>query len=368
MKKVFLIAYKNLIKEKGRLLITVGGVTFSVVLILLLLGLYLGWSTQMTRFLGNIEADYWVGSRGSSDLSHGISVLPRNTIDQLNETSGIEKVTPLVGRQVSFDFNGKEVYIYLIGQNKDKVVRPYKNIEGKDIPDEGEIVIDVAFAQKEKVKIGDTLSAQGNELRVVGISRGGDVLAYSYAITTESDARRILDAENYTNFFIVKSSDIEKTKGSIQEKLPNVEVITKADFLNNNSMIIKEAFLPIIVVILIVSVIIGIAVIGLTIFTSVIEKGREYGVLKAIGYTGGQLFSIAVIQAVIAGLLGLILGNLLAPLVASLAALFVGGFIYELGTKEIVIVVLAVILMSVISSFIPLRRIISIDPAEVFKA
>ena len=73
-KSVFVIAFKNLFKEKGRLLITVGGVTFSVILILLLLGLYAGWSTQVKKFLGGIEAEFWVGSKGSSDLSHGISI------------------------------------------------------------------------------------------------------------------------------------------------------------------------------------------------------------------------------------------------------------------------------------------------------
>src|SRR3990167_6485808 len=106
MNTIFLIAFKNLFKEKGRLLITVGGVTFSVVLILLLLGLYQGWSTQITKFLGNIEADFWVGSNGSSDLSHGISILPVQTRTQLEDIEGIDRVTPFVGRQISFELSG----------------------------------------------------------------------------------------------------------------------------------------------------------------------------------------------------------------------------------------------------------------------
>ena len=113
---------------------------------------------------------------------------------------------------------------------------------------------------------------------------------------------------------------------------------------------------------------VGIAVIGLTIFTAVIEKSREYGVLKAIGYRNSQLFGIALIQALIAGVIGFALGYALTPLVATLAKVFEPSFIYELGLREISTVFVVTILMSIIASFLPLHRLLRIDPAKVFKA
>lgn len=62
---VFLIAFRNLFGEKGRFFITVGGVAFSVILILILLGLYQGWERQMTKFLGAIPTDLWVGQKAA---------------------------------------------------------------------------------------------------------------------------------------------------------------------------------------------------------------------------------------------------------------------------------------------------------------
>lgn len=365
---VLLIAYKNLFKEKIRLAITIGGVTFSVVLILLLLGLYLGWSTQVTKFLEGIPADFWVGSEGSSDLSHGISILPRDTLEKLEGLEGVSKVTPFVGRQIGFDINGKEAHFYLISQEEGSVIKPSKIVEGKANPASGEITIDQSFAKDEKLELGDMIKIQDTELKISGISSGGNLLVYSYAIAREDDVRKILNASDYTNYFIVESNDKNLFLSDMKNDLPGLQAIEKSDFMENNAGIVKDTFLPIIAVLTLVAVIIGIAVIGLTIFTSVIEKSREYGVLKAIGYKNGQLFQIAVIQAVFAGLLGLLLGNLLAPLIANTASSFVGGFIYELTAREIAIVSGVVILMSVLASLIPLKKILSIDPAEVFKA
>jgi len=365
---IVLIAFKNLFKEKGRLLITISGVTFSVVLILLLLGLYQGWSTQITKFLGGIEADLWVGSNGSSDLSHGISILPKDTGAQLEDVAGTDKVVPFVGRQISFSLNGGDSHVYLIGQDEDKIIHPYTIVEGKSSPDKGEIIIDQTFARKENLNIDDKLDIQGVELRIAGISKGGNLLAYTYAIATTEDVRDALKANDYTNYFIIKSSDPELTEKEIKDKYPNLQAIPKDNFINNNSVIIKDSFLPIIAVLLLVALVIGTAIIGLTIYTSVVEKSREYGVLKAIGYTNYQLFGIAVIQSFMAGLLGLIVGNILAPIIAQIAYEFVGGFIYENGYSQIIGVAVTVMLMSILASFIPLKRILSIDPAEVFKA
>ena len=336
-KSVFVIAFKNLFKEKGRLLITVGGVTFSVILILLLLGLYAGWSTQVKKFLGGIEAEFWVGSKGSSDLSHGISILPRKTIDQLESIEGIEKVTPFVGRQISFELDGQEAHVYLIGQDEGKIIKPYKIVKGSSNLSKGQIIIDEAFAQENNLTIGDKLIIQGVELKITGISRGGNLLAYTYAISTQEDAREALNANDYTNYFIISapSAKGDRIAQEIKNKSPDLEIISKESFLESNSAIVKDSFLPIIAVLLIIAFVIGISVIGLTIYTSVIEKNREYGVLKALGYTNFQLFYIAVTQALIAGGLGLVIGNILAPLIARLASEFVGGFIYELNYIKI---------------------------------
>src|SRR3990167_8788134 len=105
---MWLIAVRNLFGEKGRLVITIGGVAFAVMLILVLLGLYVGWEHQMTKFLGNISADLWVGQAGSGDMSHRSSMLPANLARELESKSYIKQVSTFIGRQVGVKISGVE--------------------------------------------------------------------------------------------------------------------------------------------------------------------------------------------------------------------------------------------------------------------
>jgi len=365
----FLIARQNLFSEKGRLLITAGGVAFSVIFILLLLGLYQGWSTQITKFLGAIDSDLWVGQKGSRDLSHSLSLLPIDLLEKVQNQPSVKAVSPFIGRQLTFELKGQEAHLYLVGVDPGNLVRPYKIKEGKARPSKNEIIIDNAFAQKERLKVNDTLIIQSKTLKIVGISEGGNLLVYTFALIDQADLIDLLQFQQFTNYFLVKTNiNVNEAQNLLQKEFPELSIVKKEQFLKNNAALLSETFLPIIGVLLLVAVLIGIAVIGLTIFTAAIEKSREYGVLKALGFTDRQLFAISLIQSIIAGFLGLLLGNILAPLLAFLAQTITGGFLYEVGPREIILVAVLTLVMSIAASLLPLRRILSIDPAQVFKA
>jgi putative ABC transport system permease protein len=178
----------------------------------------------------------------------------------------------------------------------------------------------------------------------------------------------LTEFNGFVNYFLVRSSNIQRSEDAIVQALTGVEAIDREDFSLRNSAIIREAFLPILGVLVIVAVAIGIAIIGLMIFTATLEKRREYGVLKAIGYTNSQLFVIALVQSLVAGVIGFVVGSVLAPIVAEIAAKFVGGFIYDLGVRELAVVGAGTLVMSAVAALLPLRVLVSIDPADVFKA
>jgi len=365
---VLLIAFRNLFGEKGRFIITVGGVVFSVILILILLGLYQGWQLQMSRFLNTIPVDLWVGQKGSRDTVHSISLLPRTLEDNLAAIEGASNVAPFVGRQISFELNGKDAHIFLLGMGENNGIKPYKMVAGESSLENNEVIIDMIFARSENLSVGDTISVNGVDLKITGISSGGNLLVYSYAFAPLETVRKILESDQITNYYLIQSSNAQLAKVQLGTRFPNLEITEHQKFVENNTGIIKQTFLPIIGILVVIALAIGILVIGLTIFTATIEKSKEYGVLKAVGYTSLQLFWIAFIQACIAGIIGFIAGVFLAEIIATIGTRFVGGFIVDIGIKEILSVFFITLLMSAVASFIPLRRIISIDPAQVFKA
>lgn len=367
---MFFLAHKNLTQEKTRLLISVGGVAFSVALIMILTGLYQGWRNKIGEYIRTVPANVWVMQSGSQELFHTPSVLPLSIGERIENIKGVESVKPFNARRVDVDVNGKELSLYVIAfDNTNDIGKPARIVEGKASPGNGEIIVD--RSQHKKVKIGDIIAVAQNELKVVGYADGGDLVTSSFAFAPKDDLNRIQELPNATNFYVVKTNpgaDDNAVIQDIKQSIAGVDAVTKDNFVDNNTKIITDTFLPVILVLLIIGIAVGITVIGLTIFTSTIEKAKEYGVLKAIGLKNRQLYSIVIEQALIAGIIGFIIGTALAFGLGATVGQVVPQFVSQVRFIDVVWILGLTIVMSVLAAYIPIRRLAGIDPAEVFRA
>src|SRR3989338_11439342 len=281
------IALKNLFQEKTRFLISVGGVAFSVLLILILQGLYQGWQNRMGEYIRELSGGLGGGQEGSRDMFHSVSIIALSDKEKIESIDGVSQVASFSGRQMELHLNGKEAPTFVVGYDADSGVGgPLRVVEGKAVPFSGEIIVDRVFSENKKVKIGETLPIGQENFKIAGIAEGGNVVLYQYSFISKEDAERLFKLSGVTNYFLVKLSDKSKDREvakEIKEAIPSTQVFTKREFVDKNTEIVRETFLPIILVLVIIGFAVGAAVIGLTIFTSTIEKSREYGVLKAIG-------------------------------------------------------------------------------------
>jgi len=366
------IALKNLFQEKTRLIISVGGVAFSVLLIIILVGLYQGWQNRMGEYIRALPADFWVGQKGSRDLVHSMSILPTADLEKVKSIPGVDQAISFTGRQIEAQVKGRDVRTFVVGYDPSAGIGgPLRVAEGKKFPAPGEIIVDRVFAKNKDVKIGDSLPIAGEEFEVVGISEGGNLVLFQYSFVTLEDAQKIFRLKNLTNYLLINVSS-QANKEAVMEEIKKTvsgsEVFTREEFVKNNTEIVSETFLPIIFVLVLIGFAVGITIIGLTIFTSTIEKSREYGVLKAIGVGNGQLYTIVAQQALVAGVVGYVLGLILAAFINILVGRFVPEFITQFRLFDFGWIFVASCLMSLLAAFIPIRRIAHINPAEVFKA
>ena len=114
--------------------------------------------------------------------------------------------------------------------------------------------------------------------------------------------------------------------------------------------------------------VVGGAVIGLTTYTATIEKSRDFGVLKALGASGTYLYGIVITQSLIVGVLGSLLGLGVSAVAADLIQRRIPEFMTDLRWTDAGLVFAGAIVMAVLASWLPVRRINSIDPAMVFRA
>lgn len=366
------IARKNLLAEKTRLAISVGGVAFAVLLILVLQGLYQGWDRRMGVYIEQTPADIWVAQEGADDMFHSMSLLPANLQERSEKIDGVAEVHPLHSRRYAFNIEGEEALTVILGYHAEEGVGgPLEMVEGESIPGPGEIIIDRAFANKYDLHLGDILTMEDKDLRIVGISEGTDFLLYQYSFVAETEAQALFQMGDFVNYFLIRLEDageVDTVTDLIEAEFAGVQAFSREEFADTSRQLLEEYFIPVLAVLFAIGFAIGVAVIGLTTYTATIEKSREYGILKAIGAKNSDLYRILFEQGMIVGLLGFGVGAALSLVVNQAAAKVVPEFLTSIEPLDMSWVLGASLLMSLLASYIPMRRLAGIDPALVFKS
>lgn len=366
------IAWRNLVREKTRLAISVGGVAVAVMLILLLRGLYTGVNEQAAQYLRSVGADMWIGQAGTrGGFGHSVSVLPAELRSDLERVEGVTDVAPLFGRPVVVTAGGEDDDLFLMGYDvASGVGGPPEVIEGAQHPAAGEIILDRVFADEAGLDVGDDIEVSGRSLRVAGIGTGGNSLITQYAWVTIAEVEQVSGTPGIVSYFVVRAANgatPERVARDVASAVPGTTVTLSGEFVSDSTADIRESFVPILFVLVIIAVVVGTSVIGLTIYTSVLEKRQEYGVLKALGFSNRRLFGIVCRQALVAGLLGLAAGALLSIVVSGAIERLLPEFVTILHASDYALVVAATAAMSGLASILPVRRIAKLDPASVFR-
>ena len=374
---MLIVARKNLFHERIRLAISVGGVAVSVFLIGILLSLYRGWDEKVGQYVEDVPADVWVASEGATDFIQAASILPENVGTQLELLPEVETVSPLIVRPMEVlkagDAPGNEIEVQLVGYDPAiGLGGPLSVVEGKSPPGPGEIVIDRALSDRHGVEIGDRLVRGAGSLAVVGKSAGGDFVFTQVAFVTLATAEDFLEIQpdTWRTFFLVTLEDPtqrEALEERVEVNSTGIVLFSGPDFADETRQRLLGNILPMLVVVLSVAFTVGLAVAGLTIYTATVERTREYGVLKAEGFTNLFLYRVVFEQSIVTSVLGFIVGAGLTILLAPFAQNLVPQFVVLVRWQDILGITGATLLMALIAAYIPVRRIARIDPVVVFK-
>lgn len=373
---MLLVARKNLFAEKTRLAISIGGVALSVFLIGILLSLFRGWSERVGSFVEDVPADLWVASDRATDFAAAGSLLPDFLGRQLELAPETDVVSPLIVRPLEMsratDDRDDTFDVQLVGYDPKKALGgPLTIVEGKSPPGPGEIIVDIAMHERHGVNIGDRLVRGNKSLTVVGYSDGGDFIYTQIGHVTIDTAIDFLDFEpQWRTFFVLTltdSSQVDLAAKRMALATPGVKYIPGDKFADDTRDRILGNILPILIVVLGLAFVVGLSVAGLTIYTATVEKSREYGILKAEGFTNPFLYRVVFEQSIITSVLGFLVGAGLTFLVAPFAQDTVPQFVVFVRWQDVAGVAGATLLMAIFAAYIPIRRLASIDPVTVFK-
>ena len=373
---MLLVTRKNLFSEPTRLAISVGGVAVSVLLITFLLALFRGWNEKVGGFVENVDADIWIAREGTTDFLAAGSILPAEPPEELSTLPAVERWSPLIVRPMTATKgatkDGTEMDVQLVGYDTQSGMGgPVRMEEGKEFPGPGEVIVDEALSHRYGVGIGDTIRAGGQLWRVVGKSSGGDFVASQTIFVALDQAQEALEMEGLATFFLLQLKDPsqwEQVVQDIERADPRVLAITSDDFAAATRDRVLSDVIPILMVILILAFTVGLVVAALTIYTATVEKAREYGILKAVGFSNGYLYRVVFEQSLVMGFLGFLIGAGLTVVVGPLTQEVVPQFVVFIRWQDVLGVAGFTLLMVLIAAYVPTRRLAAIDPVAVFKA
>lgn len=366
------LARKNVFHQKGKMILSILSIGASLAMILILLGFREGLYAALTAYINNLNVDLIVAQDGVSGLVSSSSVLPSDIHGQLEDLAQAQEAGHIVVAGVIFNREDTKTPVVLIGYDPQaEMGQPWRLGEGRYLQAKGEILLDTWLAQRSGVKVGDRVDLLGREFKVVGFTRGTSSWMSPYVFIPLEDAQETLGLNGAVSFHLLRlrqGADRNLAIQVIKSHVQGVDVIRPDTIAETDRRVIAAVMDRPIVVLLLVAIIIGVAVMGLTAYTAVMNRMREYSLLKALGANSFQLNGIVFKESVYTGVLGLLAGTGLAYLSAFLIMANWPQFNVLIRPQSAFLGAALALVMIVFSSFLPARALGRIDPLLAFKA
>jgi putative ABC transport system permease protein len=306
----------NLLHRPLRSLISIVAVGLEVTLILLIVGLSLGMlHDQRTRNAG-IGADVIVLPPGSSFIA-GLTgaPMPIKIGDVLGKLPHVEKVAPVV-TQVS-SAGTLEIIAGIDLPSYESLSDGFHYLEGGPFQGPDDVLVDDLFARSKRAKVGDSIEILNHKFRICGIVERGKGARKFVPITTLQD---LIGAKDKATIFYLKL-DNPANADTVVEEVKHVSgmerfmVNSMASYLaamTTGNIPMLSTFIDVVVGI---SVFVGFLAIFQTMYTTVMERTREIGILKSMGASKLYIVNVVLRETALLAVAGIALG-----IVVSLAA------------------------------------------------
>jgi len=303
----------NLVHRPLRSVISIVAVAVEVTLILLMVGLALGLLDDAKERQKGIGADVMVQPPGSSFLS-GITGAPVSTkvANVLHKVPHVEVVSPVI---TQLSTAGTVEVIYGIDLDSfQSLGGPFRYLAGGPFTGPDSIIVDDFFAQSKHVKVGDRIEVLNHEFTVTGIVEHGKGARKFLPIGALQD---LVGAQGKASIFYVKLDD-PNNADAVAAQIKQIAGMEKyvirslREYLSLMTMGHIPGLSIFIDVVIGVAVIIGFIVIFQAMYTAVMERTREIGILKSLGASKFYIVNVVLRETVLLAIFGIILGILVS--------------------------------------------------------
>jgi len=365
------LARRMALRDRGRFLITAGGVGFAVMLMMFLLGVLEGVRKGATQYIADCQAVIWACEINSSNLLRSSSFLEPEDGRELAAFPGVREATGIVRVFTKAEIHGRQKTLLIFGIDPtSSLAVPSRIIQGTQKLGPGELILDRAFAVKNGLKPGDSLDIQHRKFRIAGVSEGTNAVIIQFLFGRLDDAQELLEIGEVVSFFLLtvkEGFDAAEVLRDLKLKVPALSFFSKEEFIQNNKDELKMGVLPIFWTIAILGSIIGAAVIALMLYGSVLERRLDYALLKSIGTPQRDLVLLVIRQSLLASSAGCVFGILAAGLLAPFLLWLVPELTLAIRPDAAILILAGSLFVGLAGSWAPIQKLSRIYPMEVFR-
>jgi putative ABC transport system permease protein len=298
----------NILYRPVRAAISVFAVAIEVVMILCIVAIMMGQIQGAANLTNGVGADLIVRPPNASFLSGvGGAPVPAKVAQVLAKMPHVTVAAPVIG---NFNMSHALQTIWGIDYASYSALKPFRFVSGGPFTGPDDMIVDSLYARSNHTAVGQTIVQLNHQFHVCGIveaGKGGRIFVPLQTLGT------LLGTPNNASLFYLKW-DSPSNQGAIEQEihatagLQNYEIQTMQDYL---SMMTPEHFPGFNIalrVVIGIAVIVGFLVIFQSMYTAVMERTREIGILKSLGASKATIVNLVLREAMLVAVVGIVLG------------------------------------------------------------
>jgi putative ABC transport system permease protein len=308
------LAAANVMHRKTRTAVSVLAVAVEVAMVMLLVGMANGTLGEIADRLQNVGADVLFQPPDASLILGATSaVMPVKYVDIMKQVEGVTEVTPVLNWHVS-NIKGESRAVNLWAIDYPSFARisgGFDLVEGRPLENPYDLVMDTVLASATGIHAGDKLPMINRDFTVVGIIRAG---AGGRLYARLPDVQEAIGTPERASFFLVKgrsAQEADKLAQALQARFPGHKITPVAQvskIMQDNATGLKQFKQALTGM----AVVISFLVVLLAMYTTIIERTREIGILRAIGASQTKVVQLVINESALICLAGVVVGIALA--------------------------------------------------------
>jgi putative ABC transport system permease protein len=308
------LAAANVMHRKTRTAVSVLAVAMEVAMVMILVGMANGTLNDISDRLQSVGADVLFQPPDASLILGATSaVMPLRFIQLIEQVPGVRQVTPVLNWHVSrIKSESRAINLWAVDYGSfEKISGGLDIVEGRQLSEPLDVVMDTVLAGATGTQVGDALPMMGREFRVAGICRAG---AGGRLYARIEDVQEAIGTPDKASFFLIKGTsalEADRLTQALQDKFKGYKItpMTQVSKVMQENAVGLQQFKQALIA---MAVVVSFLVVLLAMYTTIIERTREIGILRAIGASQSKVVRLVIAESLLICLAGVIVGILLA--------------------------------------------------------